>query len=623
MSETTSNIIVQNLNFNPYRKPVISTRKGAIFNVHPYPTKINYKSIVPFILAHTRPSDTVYDCFAGTCSTGIAAASCVEKDDVILSYLGENFIQNAEWGPRRAICVDIGVLPTFIGSTLVTPVDSNKLKDVFNEWIAGVEKEWGWLYKTKDDVGNAGVIRYIYFSDIVICSECNNEFPYIEVFVDFEKGKFNEYSNCPKCDFILDSKNIEPVMENVKDKLLKKDVSRIKRIPYMVYGNTDNKKWKRRANTQDLEEIHKIREVPLPSTLKPIPMMRNDEKRWGEMYRSGYHRDVTHVHHFYSDRNLTAVSILFHEAKKIPEKFRNPILLSISSYNVANSTLMTRFVFKEGSNRPVNTSAQPGVLYIPNCQVEKNVFGGVKRKFSDVSKAIRKISKWKPNVEVKTIPAQDSQIPSGSIDYIITDPPFGKNIQYSELNFLSEAWIGNYTENDYETVISNHQNKDVLDYEKLLTEAFNENYRVLKPGKFMTVIFHNTSKKVWNALQRAIINSGFQIVDTSILDKTQTSFKQTTTQGAVKKDLIILAWKVINNNNNNKTRKNLNPEEFIKYTLRSAEENSTERTFDLLFGRYVGHRLLSGESVPVDAKEFKKILEKIAEKRSIHWYIRD
>jgi len=69
------------LSFNPYKKPALSTRKGAIFQAHPYPTKINYESIIPFILAHTQPGEVVYDSFAGTCSTGLAAASCAERKE--------------------------------------------------------------------------------------------------------------------------------------------------------------------------------------------------------------------------------------------------------------------------------------------------------------------------------------------------------------------------------------------------------------------------------------------------------------------------------------------------------------------------------------------------------------
>ena len=612
------------LNFNPYKKPVFSTRNGSIFQVHPYPTKINYKSIVPFILAHTKPGDIVFDCFAGTCSTGLAAASCSKKNEAVLKGLGEEAVKNAKWGSRTAVCIDIGRLPTFVGSTVFKPVDTIKLDKLFNEWMANVESEWGWLYRVKDPQGREGAISYIYSSDIIRCKNCKSENAYIELFVDFQKGFFKDTAKCPKCKHLLNAKNLEPVLEKVHDSLLKTDLLRIKRVPYIVFGKTQNKRWKREASAQDLKEIKKIEKVQLPDSMKPIPMMGKDGvKKWGEMYRAGYHKGVSHVHHFYSPRNLLAISVLFHEARKIPTKYRAAIQLAISSYNVANSTLMTRFVFKEGNKNPVNTSAQPGALYIPHCQVEKNVFVGVRRKFNTILRAINEISKWNPDVDVRSLPAQNNRIKTNSIDYIFTDPPFGENIQYSELNFLSEAWMGFFTRHRYETIISKHQNKSVDDYESLLTLAFRENYRVLKPGKFMTVVFHNTRKAVWNALRRAILQSGFRIIDTSILDKTQKSFKQTTTRGAVRKDPIILAWKPRSINTYSKCLGAVEANDFIVKTLsKSEDKKSLETTFDYLFGRFIGSTLSSGEEMPVDAKEFKKILTNLAYEKDNYWYLK-
>lgn len=612
------------LNFNPYKKPVFSTRKGAIFQVHPYPTKIDYKSIIPLILAHTQPGELVYDCFAGTCSTGLAAASCSETDESALEGSGREAIENAKWGGRKAICYDIGVLPTFIGRTLAKNVDVQRLSGVFEEWICKIKQEWGWLYETKDPEGNDGKIRYIYSSNVVRCRECNEQMPYIQIFVDFEKGGFRETAQCPRCNSTLNSRNVELVTEKVKDRLLNADIMKVKRVPYLVYGKTEKRNWERKATVHDIKAIETIEKVRLPCSVEPIPMMGKSEgKRWGEMYRAGYHRDISHVHHFYSPRNLLAISILYHEARNIPSEYRDAILLAISGYNVANSTLMARFVFKKGIRRPVNTSAQPAALYIPNCQVEKNVFAGIRRKFKDIQEALGKVSGWTPNINVQLKPAQDNRLEADSVDYIFTDPPFGKNIQYSEVNFLSEAWLESFTDSQYETIISDCQNKSVSDYELLLTKAFRENYRVLKPKKFMTVVFHSASKEVWNVLQRAILQSGFEIVDASILDKTQTSFKQTTTGGAVKKDPIILAWKPEFVEGYPRKAESLDPEEFISKTLgRVKAMESRERTFDYLFGRFVGCRLSSGEKMPVDAKEFRRVLTGLAEERNGYWHLR-
>jgi adenylate kinase family enzyme len=76
-----------------------------------------------------------------------------------------------------------------------------------------------------------------------------------------------------------------------------------------------------------------------------------------------------------------------------------------------------------------------------------------------------------------------------------------------------------------------------------MLECFREYFRILKPGKWMTVEFSNTSAAVWNGIQTAIQQAGFVIANVSSLDKQQGSFKAVTTSTAVKQDLVISCYK--------------------------------------------------------------------------------
>jgi hypothetical protein len=73
--------------------------------------------------------------------------------------------------------------------------------------------------------------------------------------------------------------------------------------------------------------------------------------------------------------------------------------------------------------------------------------------------------------------------------------------------------------------------------------CFEEFYRLLKPGHWMTVEFHNSQNAVWNAIQEALLQAGFVLADVRTLDKQQVTFKQATTTSAVKQDLILSAYK--------------------------------------------------------------------------------
>ncbi len=97
-------------------------------------------------------------------------------------------------------------------------------------------------------------------------------------------------------------------------------------------------------------------------------------------------------------------------------------------------------------------------------------------------------------------------VPPSSVDYIFTDPPFGDNLPYAELNFLVESWHRVMTDAKPEAIVDrSKQNrsaqKSVTDYRDLLSRCFVEYYRVLKPGRWMTVVFSNTRASVWNAIQ--------------------------------------------------------------------------------------------------------------------------
>ena len=84
--------------------------------------------------------------------------------------------------------------------------------------------------------------------------------------------------------------------------------------------------------------------------------------------------------------------------------------------------------------------------------------------------------------------------------------------------------------------MSPDQGKAIDEYRELLTRSFSEARRILKPSGKATMVFHSASAEVWNALQRAYQDAGFDVEYAGVLDKKQGSFKQVTTEGAVRGD---------------------------------------------------------------------------------------
>jgi hypothetical protein len=143
-----------------------------------------------------------------------------------------------------------------------------------------------------------------------------------------------------------------------------------------------------------------------------------------------------------------------------------------------------------------------------------------------------------------------AHLEDASVDYVFTDPPFGSNIFYSDMSLFHEAWLGETTANGSEAVVHTTGTRKAGSserYEVLLCGAFSEAFRVLRPGRFMSVVFGNSNGRIWGLVQRALRDAGFigAPVHVAILDKGQRSVKglSSGSEGVVTVDLIITVQK--------------------------------------------------------------------------------
>lgn len=139
--------------------------------------------------------------------------------------------------------------------------------------------------------------------------------------------------------------------------------------------------------------------------------------------------------------------------------------------------------------------------------------------------------------------AELSDVPTASVDYVFTDPPYGDSIQYFELSYLWNCLLGLPTEHDREVIINQFQGKDLAAYQALLTAAFREVYRVLRPGRWLTVTFANRDSRVWDSLLAACAAAGFELVNITTLNPISRAYNQIWAQPAPKTDLVINFWR--------------------------------------------------------------------------------
>ena len=577
-----------------YGTALPATRNGPLYRAFPYPTKISPEAIALYIAAHTKPGATVFDGFAGSGTTGLAALLC-EDPPPQLRREATRLGLRPRWGPRNAVLYELGVLGAFVARVLNNPPDPTRFRTAAEGLLRGVQSEFGWLYAAEDPLGRIGCIRHVVWSDLLLCATCNRQTTLWDACVSIGPARIDSQFRCPFCNAEHPVGTLDRVMERSRDDLVDRVAESRCRTMGRVYGLSGKSTWSRDPNGSDMALLARIADEKIPACVPNFAI------RWGDLYRSGYHRGISHVHHFYTRRNLIAFGRLWERAAEYGGKLGDALRFWLLSYNASHATIMTRVVAKSGQKDLVVTSAQPGVLYVSGLPVEKNVFRGLARKLSSIANAFHSVHGSTARVSVHQQSSLAVDLPDRSVDYVFTDPPFGANIPYSEISALNEAWLGQITDPTDEAIVNKSQGKGVDRYQWLLTRAFAEMARILRPEGKATLVFHSASAKVWNALQAAYTEAGLGVEYAGVLDKKQGSFKQVTTNGAVRGDPVLLLRK----RPLHPRRSNGSEWEVAEALHQEAlGQDASEQTPERLYSRLVSYFLANSQEVPIDAEDY-------------------
>ena len=132
-------------------------------------------------------------------------------------------------------------------------------------------------------------------------------------------------------------------------------------------------------------------------------------------------------------------------------------------------------------------------------------------------------------------------IPSNSVDYIITDPPHGDRIPYLELSQMWNSWLNNKVNYKNEIIISGakNRNKDIANYLELLEKTMSEMARVLKPNRYLTLMFNTHSERTWQEIFDFTKNIGLKIHDMSTMNYSRNSVVQEHKEGGLRFDFVL------------------------------------------------------------------------------------
>lgn len=611
----------------PFAADVSEGKNDPIYNAHSYHTKVPHKAIMRYILHYTEPGDIVFDGFCGTGMTGVAAFLCGNNEAVrLLGYeiapdgtilrQETDATGKATWeafsrlGIRNTVLNDLSPAAVFIAHNYNTPVDVKAFENEAKCILSEVEKECAWMYETRTHEGSMAQVNYTVWSDVFICPNCANELVFWEAAVDHKSWQVSEDFHCLACQVQVSKRALERAWILHIDEFTGSPVRTAKQIPVLIHYKVSGHTRTKAPDTLDAQLLAKIdgSQNPywIPNSRLPSGDKMSDPRSVG----------IATVGDFYFSRALWTLS----KYNELARNRNSRLLINLTSSAIV---LSRQYRFRsQGESLGAGGGPMNGTLYVPSLIKEIPALKVIGQHIERMSKVLSMVSMNRSGLSTGSL-SNLSFMKDASVDYIFLDPPFGSNIMYSELNYLWEAWLRVFTNQAPEAIENRTQHKGANEYRQLMTACFKEAYRVLKPGRWMTVEFSNTRAAVWNNIQTALTEAGFIVANVSALDKRQGSFNAVTTPTAVRQDLVISAYKP-----NGGFEARFHSEaatqdgvwDFVRTHLKYlpiVKRGPTnrklvaipERDPRILYDEMVAYYVRRGFSVPLDSQEFQKGLE--------------
>ncbi len=373
----------------------------------------------------------------------------------------------------------------------------------------------------------------------------------------------------------------------------------------------------------DLGRVREIeaREIPHWYPRHKMMNVEDDLKPWGDKWRAGTSSFRT-VAELFTKRNLWALAAI----RSAISRVENDAVRDALMFGLTGITLNSSKMYQEREN---GRNIAKGSYYVPQIFREMVITNGFDYKVeTQLIPAFGELGEIQASdVCISTQSAAEmAAIPSNSVDYIFTDPPYAEKVQYGELNFVWEAWLDFDTSwHDEEIIVNGVRGKTAADWAAMMKKAMSECYRVLKPGRWLSLCYHDTSEGTWALVQDLMAEVGF-VVDKSgstlFIDAKQKSYNQRTADKATKRDLMINFRKpkagdwIVKRTADGRSFREI-ASQLLRDFLTKHPGSTKDRVYDHLVSRMV-------QSGKMEAHDFEALLRTVAEEASEgRWYLKE
>jgi adenine-specific DNA methylase len=395
-------------------------------------------------------------------------AQCSSEGEIVLDPFcgGGVTVVEALKLRRKAVGVDANPIATYVTSMECKPVKLHELTSAFDELRLRVADELSSLYRTR-------------------CSECGGG-----AIADW--FEWDERSRQ-----ILRVKLDCPLCGSLEQKASRADQALAKKIE------------------RNFEKSVGTRKLWFPNTQIPTG------DKTGQLLTQGY----VSFHELFTKRNLLALATLRKEILKSRNNAARELLLFVLSSSLKWASRQSHMRGKIVEGWAMHAFwIYPRSLEMNEWNVYNRRYQAVYRGKQYSNEHIGSYCKFTDSFAdlldgdatclVLSGDAADLPIPQNSVDAIVTDPPYGGNVNYAELSDFWNVWVddGRTIDKTNEVVINRTQEKSIDEYQKLLELVFAECYRVLKPGRWLVSTFNSKDFRVVTCFVVAASRAGFTFV---------------------------------------------------------------------------------------------------------------
>jgi adenine-specific DNA methylase len=480
----------------------------------------------------------------------------------------------------NTIGYELNPVAWWINKKIADDVDIGRLEEASERVLEEVQEELGQLYRTTDpDTGRECEVVYSFQTQTLPCLTCDET---VKLFKNrtLRRKKKNDPAlvycpnrncdnrlveldkdipdvvTCPNCSTEFDpsdgnSTRAKYTCSNGHKHDIKETLNRIDESPSFEYWAMQyvtpqgEKKYKEvteedRQLAREAEELLAEQEDGLPIPTQKIPSGDKTSRLTARSYETW--------DQLFSDRQLLTYAKLFERAKAVEDDNISEFLITAISNSVERGSSLTKWdhyynisghVFERQSyiprvqpveGNPINTEQ--------NIVAVENFFDKVitakeycKRPFEKLKEDGEVVQYYIQNESTdpercKSLQCKTSErldLEDKSVDYVITDPPYYDNVQYSELSGYFYSWLHQVLGDEYEEfepehvpsareIVANERTgKDEQFFIDSLTNVFKECNRVLKDSGEMMFTYHHNENEAWGVILEALVDSGFTI----------------------------------------------------------------------------------------------------------------